>query len=854
MAMASRDRVIFGVTLAFALCATLFVCLRTISRAGVVRKLALDDYIMLFAWLIFVGLVTAICLATSSGLGMHEVDIPDAWQQRLKRSQFAFSILYQLSLMAEKTSILTFYLTLSTTNRVFRWATIATLVAVNVAGFALIMGTVFECDPVSGVVDYPTRAGTRCTDLVVIYLASAPVNIITDLAIFFLPMPVLTRMRLPKRQKLILVITFGFGIFVIAVDIIRVAYLQKASTFRLTNIVDNNSDSRNSRTTEADRAASDFSFSASYSFMWSVIEVALGIMCGSVPALKPLFTRFLPHLIHERRLQSLQSKLGNPPSGAPPPSLVVMPLVSEAPAQDQPPESDTGPLDLRHFLAGAEEARPAVLRTNTNRTSRISRAKTDITMNSGRATLGSPVFQDFISTPVRKSIVRLTNRESIFPVAMVTVLFFIWGFEYGLLATLNAQFQEVAKTTPGQVVGLRSAYYAGYLIGPLAFGSFTLKYWGFKACYCIGLGIYACGSLIFWPAAVLTLYPVYVVVNFIVGAGLSILETAANPFIALCGPPEYAEVRLNLSQGLQAIGTIVAPLIAAKGFVKQRNGTTDTPSLVNTQWAYLAIALATVCLAVAYFYVPLPEATDSDFEEAAEERLGPARRKKIAGIPIIWALVAFGTFSQFCYVGGQEVVATAFPSILDRVSSYNATDFMAIAHAMFAISRFIAAGAGIFVPPRVILLICQTGCIVFSALAMNFSGGKTTAMLLMVFFFEGPIFSLLFVQAIRGQGKHVKLAAPIITAAISGGAVFVPISHAVANSRGAQYSMCVALAAFAVGTLFPVWLNIDRAAQEIVDPKADVPSHAPADTKGSAGLGLTTDNEKKIDSGVARST
>ena len=155
-------------------------------------------------------------------------------------------------------------------------------------------------------------------------------------------------------------------------------------------------------------------------------------------------------------------------------------------------------------------------------------------------------------------MVQLSTRESLWPITAVTVLFFIWGFEYGLLDVLNQQFQSVADMSPGQGTGIHSAYFAGYFFGPSIVGRMVLKHWGFSACFVVGLSIYACGTLIFWPAAVLTSFPAFVITNFIIDFGLSILEVAANPFIALCGPSRYSEIRLCLSQGVQAIGSVVA--------------------------------------------------------------------------------------------------------------------------------------------------------------------------------------------------------------------------------------------------------------------------------------------------------
>jgi hypothetical protein len=135
--------------------------------------------------------------------------------------------------MATKTSILTFYLHLTKRQDIFRLANYVTLFVVNAAGLALTFVNVFRCHPVGATFRYPAPLDATCIDLITLYLSSAPVNIITDLAIFFLPLPMLTRMHLPKKQKVILIVTFSFGAFVAVVDVVRIAYLQHASLLRL---------------------------------------------------------------------------------------------------------------------------------------------------------------------------------------------------------------------------------------------------------------------------------------------------------------------------------------------------------------------------------------------------------------------------------------------------------------------------------------------------------------------------------------------------------------------------------------------------------------------------------------------
>ena len=110
---------------------------------------------------------------------------------------------------------------------------------------------IFQCRPLSTLFEEPKSANATCTEIVTLYLSSAPVNIITDLIILLLPVPVLKAMRLPKKQKIILHITFGFGVFVTAIDVVRVSYLQQAAETRLTQVLNGQSSSNDTKSQEA---------------------------------------------------------------------------------------------------------------------------------------------------------------------------------------------------------------------------------------------------------------------------------------------------------------------------------------------------------------------------------------------------------------------------------------------------------------------------------------------------------------------------------------------------------------------------------------------------------------------------
>lgn len=140
---------------------------------------------------------------------------------------------------------------------------------------------------------------------------------------------------------------------------------------------------------------------------------------------------------------------------------------------------------------------------------------------------------------------------------------------------------------------------------------------------------------------------------FVVGAGLSTLETGADNFLAICGPPRYSEIRLNLAQGIQGVGTFVAPLLASRVFFAN---TVDTQQgLKNVQWVYLGVACFVALLVPLFYIAPMPEVTDADMglqeRNISETDVGPFRKQYN---------LFLGVWSEFCYTGAQVAVANYF--------------------------------------------------------------------------------------------------------------------------------------------------------------------------------------------------
>lgn len=763
--------------------------------------------------------------------------------------------------MALKTSILVFYLTLTRTNKSFRWANYTTIFVVNAAGLALTMLNVFQCSPVRAAI-YSDIPNAHCVDIVTLYLSSAPVNLATDVAIFFLPIPILTRMRLPKKQKIILVVTFSFGFFTAVVDVLRVAYLQSAATTRALTI-QNNEERRTQSLSSQDFSCRTCPFLffwfendfvqyinpwcvgyGAFTLMWSSVEVNIGIICACVPSLKPLAARLLPRLIRGSgdtvTASANEIRYYDARSGSPPPSRLEPPPATPALAPNRrgsrlsgsPQVSNRGS-DSSATQVSSEPTHPEEYVTIMDFLAAPPPGHADMESSVATDAGSTPqniTFYDFVTIKKPKSMLKMSNRESIPPVALITILFFLWGVAYGFLDILNHQFQEVTGVSEWGSVGLHAAYYCGYLAAPMTVGWWVLSRWGFKRTFITGLCIYACGALIFWPSAVLTSFAAFTVSNFIVGSGLAILETAANPFIALCGPLENSEVRLNFSQGVQAIGSVVAPLLARKVFFRSVH---SAARLVEVQWTYLAISLFDILLAVAFYYLPVPEASDDDLQDLANKRK-EVNSSKVAGlIPTVWLTLGLGVLSEFCYTGAQEGLSTTFEAlaVANRCTGSTSAcpgplqpfDYFLIGRSMFAVGRFLTALAQWFLPPRWILLALYVGMLVVAILIRQLTGVAGVAMGLMLFFFESGVFSTVFAISLRGLGRRTKRGAAILTTTVSAAAIFPwpQLAYRLARNMAehpTRRSFIVILPLIAVGCLFPLYLNLVPEAREQVDP------------------------------------
>lgn len=410
----------------------------------------------------------------------------------------------------------------------------------------------------------------------------------------------------------------------------------------------------------------------------------------------------------------------------------------------------------------------------------------------------------------------------------VNILFFLWGFSYGLLGNLNSQIMKtIPDATPARALALQNAYWLGYILGPSTLGAYTLTRHGFKATFMTGLVVYGIGTMCFWPSSVLASYGGFVFCNLVIAMGLSILEVAANPFIALAGPGELSEARLNFSQAIQAVASIFSPILADKVFFRTVDG---RESLFDVQWCYLAVALFVLFLALVFHYVPLPEATDDELEVDTTARLHAAGlnlgSRAFAGrVSSRWYIIVTGCIGMMLYVGAQESISYFWGGFFTDIQPHTSLDSfwtITVAHGLFAASRFIAAGmCYLGFTPRLILNVCLTGTFLTTLLAVVLPNGNGPLVcIILALFFEGPVFPTLFATALRGQGRRTKYASVGLTIAIGMAVIWQSSTWAIVQHTGRIRTAWILVAVLCgIQMLWPLSLDASPVLRRFVDPK-----------------------------------
>lgn len=393
------------------------------------------------------------------------------------------------------------------------------------------------------------------------------------------------------------------------------------------------------------------------------------------------------------------------------------------------------------------------------------------------------------------------------------------------MGTLNVRVQEIHGFSPSQTLALSCSYWIAYFFAPPVIGYWVITRQGFKATFITGLAFYSIGAMAFWPSAVLASYAGFFISNFLVALGLATIEVAANPFIALAGPGQYSEARLNFSQSIQAVGGLISPIIASKVLFDELSGSESL--LFKVQWCYLAVAIFVLFTAVVFFYVPLSEAGDEDLEKIAKERMSRAElpsNPRYCGIPMrIWALV-LGIMTLWFYTGAQENLNYYWSTLSVIIKpSFDSLWGQTLGRTVFVMGRFVAAVlCYIGIPPRYILACFTMGAFITTITTIVLpTGNGTYASLILIEFFESPIFPTVFAITIRNQGRHTKSTSTMLMMTASGSAVWPAVAYGV-NLRydgRSRLLLVPAVVLFGLNSAYSVILSSTKTCRRWIDPR-----------------------------------
>ena len=414
-----------------------------------------------------------------------------------------------------------------------------------------------------------------------------------------------------------------------------------------------------------------------------------------------------------------------------------------------------------------------------------------------------------------KLVTTRDGRNYLVPFLLVTSLFFLWGFAHSILDVLNKFFQNEMHLTKTQSAFIQVVVYGGYFLMALPAGA-VIRRWGYRAGVLTGLFLYGIGALLFIPGAKIMAFPFFLFSLFVIGCGLTFLETSANPYVTVLGDAEASEQRINFSQSFNGLGWILGPLAGGWFLFSQENSP-------NIALPYAIIGLVGLVIGGVFCFVRLPEIKDTvSPEEVSGHQDDPRDENRdlstttvessstLSEISILSRKSAFvfGWIALFLYVAAQTGVNSFFINY--------ATEHIAITDSMAA-TLLSFGGMGLFMlgrlggswamgrirAERLLAILAIIATLATSAVVLA-PGGLGFAALLVVYLCESIMFPTIFALALRGLGAHTKIASSLLIMSIVGGAVAPLLMGIVADGHSMALGFVVPLVCFVVIAAYAV--------------------------------------------------
>ncbi len=389
------------------------------------------------------------------------------------------------------------------------------------------------------------------------------------------------------------------------------------------------------------------------------------------------------------------------------------------------------------------------------------------------------------------------KNKYLLPFIMITSLFFLWGFAYGLLDVLNKHFQETLNITKSRSTLLQAAYFGAYFLVALPAGLFMNRF-GYKKGIIMGLLLYALGALLFYPAAENASFNFFLLALFILASGLACLETAANPYVTVLGPPETSTNRLNLAQCFNGVGSFLGPIIAAYLFFS------DAPqsgggNLESVKLIYVIVGVLVLIIAGIFMRTNLPEIKESEI--VTEEGLNQKPLFQHSNF-------TYGIVAQFFYVAAQVGIAALFINYCTEsgvgIDNAGGAKLLSVGLILFTVGRFVGTSLMRFIQPNTLLAVYSIVNMLLCAAVIMKLDWLSVYALLGLFFFMSIMFPTIFALSIKELGKHTKKASSFLIMSIVGGAIVPMIMGALADQYSTAISYIIPLACFLFVFLYAI--------------------------------------------------
>ena len=424
-----------------------------------------------------------------------------------------------------------------------------------------------------------------------------------------------------------------------------------------------------------------------------------------------------------------------------------------------------------------------------------------------------------------------SRRSHAFAFAMTTSLFFMWGFVHNLDPILIPHLRRAFHLTVLQSALVDSAVFIAYFAMALPAGMLIRRI-GYKWAMIFGLLLFAVGALLFLPAADTQRYGFFLGALFIIACGLTVLETAANPYISMLGRPERSVQRLNLAQSFNGLAATLAPIVGARlilvdglpdaqlqAMPESLRHATLAAEAASVKGPYLAIALVIGVIAVIFFFLRMPTLGAEPGSKGNAVSATPAR------VALLRAMarpaIRRAAIAQFFYVGAQVCVFSFFILFASQAAGLPqvaAADYLGWGCGLaFVSGRFAGTWLMKYIASARLLLAYALACAVLSATAMFTGGLLSVAAVIGIAFFMSVMFPTIFALGIHEAGADTEMGSSLIIMSIVGGAVLPLVFGYISDaSHKLQYGYAAPLMCFLVIAWFARAAAREQGAQAAV--------------------------------------